>query len=180
MITTLTAIFTMLTSGAGGGIVGGIFGIFKQSQERKERVDMAKINLRRDQMEYQNAEAERAHALTMLEKGGEIDLLMAETEAEAEADIQHQKTLASAQGALKKLNTSTGMDNYRASVRPTLAYWGAVLFTAMICWAFYKYHPTIDAETGRSILIGMFSTLTFITTSIVTFYYVARSNRAPK
>lgn len=180
MLTTLTAIFTVLTSGAGGGLLGGIFGIFKQSQERKERVEMARINLERDNLEYQNAKAERDHALLMLDKGGEIEVEKIQTEADAEIEVAHQSALSSAQEVFNNLKTTSGMDNYRASVRPTLAYWGAILFSSMLGWAFYKYHGLIDAETGKQILVGMFSTLTFIVTSITTFYYVARRNTAPR
>lgn len=180
MIEAISGIFAVLTSGAGGGLLGGIFGIFKQSQERKERVAMAQINLKRDQLEYQNAKLEREHALLMLEKTGELDLQKVESETEREIEVSHQSALSSAQDALKNLKTSSGMDDFRASVRPTLAYWGAILFTTMLAWGFYTYRGTIDADTGKQILIGMFATLTFIVTSIITFYYVARRNPAPK
>ena len=180
MIEAISGIFAVLTSGAGGGLLGGMFGIFKQSQERKERVAMAQINLKRDQLEYQNAKAERDHALIMLDKTGELELRKVEAEADAEIEVTHQSALASAQDALKNLKTSSGMDDFRASVRPVLAYWGAILFTAMLGWAFYTYRDTIDSEIGKQILIGMFATLTFIVTSIITFYYVARRNPAPR
>jgi len=170
----------VFTSGAGGGIVGGIFGLFKQSQERKERVEMARINVERDQLEYENASKEREHSLLMLEKGAEIELEKVQTETEAEIEITQQNALSSAQDALKNLNTSTAMDNFRASVRPLLAYWGVTLFTAMLGWAFYEYKDTIDKDTGKQILIGMFATLTFIVTSITSFYYVSRRNSSPK
>lgn len=180
MITAISTIFTLLTSGAGGGIVGGIFGIFKQKQERKERVEMAKINLERDKLEYENAQKERDHALVMLEKGAELELRKVQTEAEAEIEVSHQAALSSAQEALKHLKTSSKMDDFRASVRPVLAYWGAIIFTSMLAWAFVKFNSTIDEQTGRNILTGLFGTLTFIVTSITTFYYVARRNPAPK
>ena len=180
MLTAVSGLFAVLTSGAGGGLLGGIFGIFKQSQERKERVEMARINLERDDLEYQNAKQEREHALLILEKGGEIEVEKVKTEAEAEVEVAHQSALSSAQDALKSLKTTSGMDNYRGSVRPTLAYWGALLFTIMLCWAFLKFGDTIDKDTGKQILIGMFSTLTFIITSIITFFYVARRNSAPR
>lgn len=179
MLEIVGGVFSILTSGAGGGIVGGILGIFKQSQERKERVEMATINLKRDQLDYQNQKAEREHALTLLEKTGEIELAKIETETEAEVEITHQQALASAQDALKTLNTTSGMDNFRASVRPVLAYWGAFLFSIMIAWAFAKYHGTIDQNTGKEILLSLFSTLTFIVTSIITFYFVSRANKKP-
>ncbi len=180
MITALTTFFSLLTSGAGGGILGGIFGLFKQSQERKERVEMARVNLERDKMEYENAEKEREHALIMLEKGGQLELEKVETEAEAEIEVAHQAAMSSAQDALKNLKTSSKMDDFRASVRPVLAYWGAIMFSAMLIWTFSKFYSTIDTATGKSILLGLFGTLTFIVTSITTFYYVARRNSAPK
>lgn len=180
MITAITALFTVFTSGAGGGIVGGIFGLFKQSQERKERIEMARVNLERDQLEYANAAKERDHALVMLNAGAKVELDKVEMETEAEIEITHQHALSSAQDALKNLKTTSGMDNFRSSVRPVLAYWGAILFSVMLGWAFMEYRETINSETGKQILIGMFSTLTFIVTSITTFYYVARRNPSPR
>lgn len=181
MLTTITGLFTILTSGAGGGLLGGIFGLFKQSQERKERVEMARVNLERDQLEYQNAKAERDHALLILEKGGQIELEKIQTESEAEIEVAHQSALSTAQVAeFKGLNTSGRMDNLRASVRPVLAYWAALLFTVMLAWAFIEFSDTIDIDTGKQILLGLFSTLTFIVTSVTVFYYVARKNSAPR
>ena len=140
---------------------------------------MARINLERDQADYANADKERAHALVMIEKGGEIEIEKIQTEAEAEIEVAHQNALAKAQEALKNLNTTSGMDNFRASIRPTLAIWGAILFTIMLWWAFGKFGDTIDEATGKQILVGMFGTLTFIVTSIITFYYIGRPNRRP-
>jgi len=180
MLETLTAVFAVLTSGAGGGLLGGVFAIFKQREERKERVEMEKINLQRDQIEYQNAEAEREHSLIMLKEGGRLEVEKIQTESEAEIEVAHQSALSSAQEVFAKLKTSTGMDDYRSSVRPTLAYWAAALFTAMLIWAFFEFHKTIDEETGKQILIGMFGTLTFIVTSVISFYYISRRNSAPK
>lgn len=180
MIEAISGIFAVITSGAGGGLLGGIFGILKQSQERKERIAMVELNLKRDQLEYRNAKLEREHALMMLDKTGDIELKRAESEAQVEMEVAHQSALSSAQDALKSLKTSSSMDDYRASVRPTLAYWGAILFTVMLGWAFAGYRDTIDQDTGKQILTGMFSTLTFIATSVTTFYFVSRRNPAPR
>lgn len=176
----MSALLALLTSGAGGGIIGGILGLFKQSQERKERVEMARIEQARDQMEYENAAAEREHALLMLDKTGEIELGKIQSETEAEIEVAHQAALSSAQDALKGLNTSTAMDNFRASVRPALAYGFSIIFSIMLAWTFWKFSDTIDAAAGHELLLGMFGTLTFLVTSIGTFYYVARRNPAPR
>lgn len=176
----IATLLTLLSSGASGGIVGGILGLFKQSQERKERIESAKIELDRDKLDYDNAEKERQHALVMLQQGAKIELEKVETEAEKEIEISHQNALSSAQDALKNLKTTAGMDNFRASVRPVLAYWGASLFSAMLAWAFYSFSNLIDAEIGKDLLLNLFGTLNFIVTSIVTFYYVSRRNSKPK
>ena len=177
MITTILAI---LTSGAGGGIIGGFFGLFKQSQEKKERVEMARINLERDQADYANAAAERDHALTMIKEGAKIELETVQVESEAAIEVENMKALGNAQEALNNLKTSTGMDNFRASVRPVLAYWGVIFFTVIFVWAFIEYKDSITDPVGKEILLNMFGTLTFIVTSIIAFYYVSRRNGAPK
>ena len=178
---TATAILTALSSGAGGGILGGIFGLFKQSQERKERVEMARIDLERDQAGYANDKAEREHALLMLEQGGKIEIEKASTEAEAAIEVANQKTLASASVAeFQNLNTSSWMDNFRASIRPVLALWAAVLFTVMLSWAFHTFADNLTPDEGKTILIGLFGTLSFTVASVVTFYYVSRRNASPR
>ena len=95
-------------------------------------------------------------------------------------EVENMKALGNAQEALNNLKTSTGMDNFRASVRPVLAYWGTLFFTAIFIWAFVEYKDSITEEIGKEILLSMFGTLTFIVTSIITFYYVSRRNGAPK
>ena len=176
----LTTIFTALSTGAGGGLLGGIFGLFKQSQERKERVEMARIEMERDAAEYANDKAEREHSLLMLEKGGRLEIEKVMTESEAEIEVSHQVTLGAATVAeFSNLNTSSWMDNFRASIRPSLAVWASLLFTIMLTWAFYEYGDRITPAEGKVILLGLFATLEFTVSSVVTFYYVSRRNSAP-
>lgn len=177
MFTAITTLFTVLTSGAGGGLLGGIFGLFRKSQDRKERVEMARISIERDQAEYANAAEERKHALAMLEKGAEIEVEKVAMETEAAIEVSHQQTLSSAQAEeFKGLNTTPPIDNLRASVRPILAYWSAALFTVMIGWAFYKYGHLITQADGKQILLGLFASLSFIVSSVVMFYFISRRN----
>ena len=173
-------ILGVLTSGAGGGIIGGILGLFKQAQERKERIEVAKFNLERDRLEYENAEKERNYRLAMYKKGADIDFEKVQTEAEREIDVSHMEALSNAQEVFKNLKTSVWMDNFRASVRWVLAYWAATLFSIALIWSFYEYRGLITPESGKNILIDLLSTLTFVVTSIVTFYYIARRNKGPK
>lgn len=181
MIETIGTILGLLGSGAGGGLLGGLFGIWKQSQERKERAEMARIELERDQMEYSNAREEREHALLLLEKGAQIEVDKIEAETEAEMEIANQAALATAQKAeFSKLSTTSGMDNFRASIRPILALWAWLLFNVMLGWAFWEFSDQITADMGLQILLGLFATLNFTVSSIVTFYYVARRNAAPR
>ena len=175
----LGLIASIFTSSASGGLFGGIFGLFKQSQERKERFEMARLELDRDKLDYENAKAERSHALTMLKEGATIELEKVEKETDAEIEISHQAALSNAQSVFKNLKTSTGMDNFRASVRPVLAYGVMTLFTLMLFWAFYSYSDKIDEATGMAILLGLFQTLEFLVTSIGVFYYVSRRNPKP-
>jgi len=177
----ILSILTALSTGAGGGLLGGFFGLFKQSQERKERVEMARIELERDAAEYANDKAEREHSLAMLEKGGRLEIEKVMTESEAEIEVSHQETLGKATIAeFANLNTSSWMDNFRASIRPSLAVWASALFTAMLIWAFKEFSGDLTAQEGKEILLGLFATLSFTVSSVVTFYYVSRRNSAPK
>ena len=177
----LTLLATIFTSSASGGLLGGIFGLFKQSQERKERVEMARIELDRDTREYANDQAERDHALVMLERGAAVEIERTRTEAEATIEVAN----SSARGAavveeFRSLGTSTGMDNFRASIRPGLAVWSTLLYSVMLVWAFSSFGDKISVSEGKTILMGLFATLSFTVTSVVTFYYVSRRNAAPK
>jgi hypothetical protein len=177
MITTLIA---LLSSGAGGGLLGGIFGLFKQSQERKERVEMAHIELDRDTAEYANDQAERDHTLLVLEKSGRLEIEKVATESEAAMEISNQDARGAAViSEFKNLNTSGGLDNFRASIRPLIAVWAVSLFSYMLVWAFSKYSAGLSAVEGKEILLNLFATLSFTITSVVTFYYVSRRNSAP-
>lgn len=181
MIESIGAVLGLLGSGAGGGLLGGLFGIWKQSQERKERAEMARIELERDQAEYTNARAERDHSLVLLERGAQLEVDKIEAETEAEMEIANQVALGKAQRAeFGNLNTTSGMDNFRAAIRPTLALWAWALFNIMLGWAFWKFSDKIDADMGLQILLGLFATLNFTVSSIVTFYYVARRNNSPR
>lgn len=184
-----TAILTALTSGAGGGLLGGLFGLFKQKQEKDERLAVAKLELARDKLEYENAAAEREHQLTVLKTSSELKLTQSELEGrlqfdkselegEIALDLANQESLSSAQKVFRSLKTSQGMDDYRASVRPTLAYLFTAAFFAMTGWAFYEFSSVITKEQGAEILLGLFSTLTFMVCSVGTFYFVSRRNKA--
>lgn len=164
----IETIFTLLTSGAGGGLLGGIFGLFKQREERKERLAVAELNLKRDEMEY-------AHERSMLD----AQLQQTQLEAEKEIEVANQRAVNTAQRSFANLSTTSGIDNFRASVRPVLAYWAITAFTVMLAWAFAEYVHMISQDEGLKILLGMFATLNFTVTSVVTFYYVARRNNAP-
>lgn len=187
----ISAILGLFSSGFGGGLFGGIFGLAKQFLERGERAQQRKDDLDRDRLEYDNADKERSHALVMLNRAAELNLEqskveaaadLAETEAETEAEVAvaNQKALNSAQDVFKNLKTSKGMDNYRGSVRPTLAFYYTILFSAILWWFFDDYAGVITDEEGKSILLALIATLNFTVTSIVTFYYVSRRNSAPK
>lgn len=177
----IETIIALLTSGAGGGIVGGIFGFFKQREERKERLEVRKLDLERDRIDAEERKADRQHELIMLEKGADLSLRETEVTTEAEIAVANQSALKGAQQfEFQSLKTTSAMDNWRASVRPFLAYWAAGLFTTMLGWAFHKWHELITADQGIQILMGLFTTLTFAVTSVITFYYMARRNPAPK
>tara|TARA_R100001244_G_C5145734_1_gene128773 strand:- start:488 stop:1015 length:528 start_codon:yes stop_codon:yes gene_type:complete len=172
----LAGILSILTSGAGGGLIGGIMGLFRQSSESKERVALAKLAIERDSLEYREANLEREHQLVMLNSGAKIELDKIITETEAQAEIATVTALGKAQKVFAKLKTSSWMDNYRASVRPTFAYFVMAMFTVFLAWSFNHHSEGIGADQGGVILIGLLDTLVFMVTSITSFYFVSRPN----
>ena len=171
------AILSLLTSGAGGGIIGGLFALFRTAGERKERLESKKIDLERDKMEYENIRATQSHEKDMLAAGAEIALKHAETEGEIAADlaITAAKT-AAVVTEFKALNTSSWVDNVRAMIRPLLALYFTAVFSYILFWAFSTYKGQLTALDGKEILMGLLLTLEFAVTSILSFYYVSRRN----
>ena len=172
----ISGILSILTSGAGGGLIGGIMGLFRQSTESKERIELAKLSIERDSLEYKEAELDRKHQLVMLNSGAQIELDKVITETEAEAEIATVSALGKAQKVFANLKTSTWMDNYRASVRPTFAYFVMAMFTVFLAWAFSHHSEGIGVDQGGLVLIGLLDTLVFMVTSITSFYFVSRPN----
>lgn len=172
----LAGILSILTSGAGGGLIGGIMGLFRQRSESKERVELAKLAIERDSLEYREANLEREHQVIMLNSGAKIELDRVITETEAQAEIATVSALGKAQKVFANLKTSTWMDNYRASVRPTFAYFIMTMFTVFLAWSFVQHSDGIEPTQGAVILIGLLDTLVFMVTSITSFYFVSRPN----
>lgn len=167
----------LLVSGAGGGILGGVFGLARHFMDSRKSVSLAELELKRDKLDAEESQKERDHALLMIEKQADVNLAEKEAVIQGEIDIAHSKTLSVAQDKeFSGLKTSKFMDSYRASVRPTLAYWYSAIFSAFAFWAFYKFNHLLAASAG-TIILELVGTLTFIVTSIITFFYVSRPNQ---
>lgn len=179
MLDTISGLFNLVGSGAGGVIIGGITGLWKQHQEKKERIAMANINLERDKIDLENEREQRAFELERLDRGATIERQQAQVEGEIALDLANIESIGAAQSTLNNLKTSTKMDNYRGSVRPTIAYWIVILFSIMLGWSFWSFNDAITSAQGLTLLLNLFSTLTFTMTSVVSFYYVARRNTRP-
>lgn len=175
-----TAILGILTTGAGGGIVGGLLALFRTSGERKERLALAQLELDRDRMDAAEAAKEHDRAKEMIALNASVQLQKVETETDAEIEIEGMKALDSAQIAeFANLNTSTWVDNWRAIIRPALCTALSFIFFGMLIWAFAKYNDEITATEGKEILAGLFLTLEFGVNAAWSFYYVARRNSRP-
>lgn len=172
---------SILFGGAGGGVFGMLAGLFKNRNDNKHREEMARIANDRDEMEYQRQRESEEHRLEMLEATGRLNLEQTATEGAIQVDIANQQARGQAQKAeFDNLQTSGWMDNFRASVRPTLAYYFTVLFSVLLAWAFKEFSGTITDDMGGKILLGLFVTLEFAVTSILNFYYVSRRNPKPQ
>lgn len=171
-------IFEVLATGAGGGIVGGVLGLFRQWGERRERLEYERLQLERDQLEASERASDRAHELEMAQQGAASALAQVQAEGEAAAEVANQGALEAAQRAeFGGLDTSRWMDNLRASVRPVFAYWVMIVFSAMVGYFAIRFYDQITPETGSEILLALIDTLVFMVTSITTFYYVSRRNQ---
>jgi len=177
----IATLITLLTSGAGSGIVGGIFGIFRQWGDRKERVRMAEIGLENRRVEAEEAQKVREHGLVMLKESADLALIQTKVEMDGAAAIANQQAQAAAQTAeFSNLDTKTSsVDKLRGSVRPVMAYWVMTMFNLALAYSFYKWADKITPVEGKEILLLLVSTLLFMATSITTFYYVSRKNAAP-
>tara|TARA_R110002012_G_scaffold61450_1_gene161099 strand:+ start:1642 stop:2166 length:525 start_codon:yes stop_codon:yes gene_type:complete len=165
----------LLVGGAGGGVLGGVFGLARHFMDSRKSVSMENIKLDRDKLDAEESKKEREHALLLIEKQSDVRLAETEARIEGEISIEHSKALREGQKVFHGLKTTSKMDNYRASVRPTLAYWFSVIFSGFLFWSFYNFSDTL-IQSAPQMMIGLVSTLTFIVTSIITFFYVSRPN----
>lgn len=173
-------IISILAGGAGGGIFGVLAGIFKNRSDNKHREEMARIANERDEMEYTRQRESEENRIELAQITGQLEADKIELEGDIAADLEEAKALGKAQEAeFGNLNTSTWMDNFRASVRPVLSYLYTSAFFTFFYWAFNKYSDMITDEMGGQILLGMFATMEFATTSILGFYFVSRRNARP-
>mgnify|MGYP000389160619 CR=1 FL=1 len=174
----LTGGLSLLTGGAAGGVVGAISAIWKSSQENKLKIELERLNNEREAREYDNAKSEREHQAWLVTQGHANEMDKIKTETDAELDIATMQALqVSSAAEFGDLNTTSAMDNYRASVRPTVAYWSVLAFNVMLCWAFSEFSDQINESAGLQILLGLFATLNFTVASVISFYYVSRNNR---
>lgn len=182
----IEAIFAVLTSGAGGGIIGAFTGLWNKAGERKERIAMANIEsareetrLARDKVEAEERQKERDHILEHAKLSGSIDLEKSQSESEASIELANMTALGDAQSAFNNLNTSTKMDDLRGSVRPVFAYYLMAAFSGALAWFALTFSDQITPEVGGDILMKLILTLIFMVTSMTSFYYVSRRNSKP-
>lgn len=181
MLEIIAAIGTVLTSGAGGGIVGGLFGLFRKKAEDTKELELERLALARDKLDLQMERERRQHEMEMLRAGAEINLAQTELEVEGEISVKSQESLGVAhEFEFKNLNTTRKMDNYRASVRPTLAYYLTFCFSILVIYFSVVYHSEITSELGGKILLALINALIFGANSVWAFYYVSRSNTKQK
>lgn len=176
------ALVSILTSGASGGLIGTVAGLFTKSKELKHEQEMARIQLERDIEDRKARESERQHEMQMLEVRGSQQITQTQLESEARAELEVIKARGQGQMAeFGNLNTSGWMDNLRASVRPLLAYLYTGVFMVFLGWAFASYRSEISPDEGAEILFSLFLILEFMVTSVGTFYYIQRrsSQRKP-
>jgi len=175
---TILAIFT---SGAGGNIMGGILALFKTAGERKERIELRRLDIEQDNLEYAEAEKLRAHERETTQQDADNAIRQTETEGDIAAEVATVTSRGQAVVAeINNLKTSQWVDNIRALMRPLLVTWAVSFFTGMFIWAFGKYSGLITQAEGIEILKGMFLTLNFAVNASIQFYLVARSNNAAK
>lgn len=169
------AITSILVSGAGGGIVGIVSGLFKKGMDLRHEAKLEEIRLERDREDRIAREIEQGHEIEMLQLRQQGRVEQAQVETEGQAEIEALRGQMEAQRhEFGNLSTSTWMDNLRSSVRPVLAYKYSFLFTALLFWAFWRFSSMITADQGLTLLTGLMNTLEFAVMAIIGFYYVQR------
>lgn len=176
----LESILAIVSTGAGGGVVGAITGLFTKRMDHKREIELANIELKSAVLESKDAQAERDFQINITTKRGEIELKKTNAETAAAIDIAHSAALGEAQSVFKNLKTSEKMNNFRMSVRPFLAYAFTFVYFVMLVWAFDKYAQLISATEGHGILIMLIQTLNFTVSSLISFYFVARRNQSAR
>lgn len=154
------ALLGLLGSATGGGIIGIASGLFTKFIDRGERLKMAQIELDRDKLEQEENALQHSRSLELLKEGAVIEAARLETETDAAIDIATMDTLAEGiKTEFQGLNTTSKMDNLRASVRPVFAYFVMFVFSVLLIWTFKKFRLEIDTAAGLALLTMLFDTL---------------------
>jgi len=176
-----TALFGFLASSAGGGIIGGGFALIKQIIEGRTLIATKELDNKKEVLRQAEAQRDREHEVLMLQEQTKSKSKIVEVKTEAKVELETMQSRGmNVIEEFKGLKTSSKMDNYRASVRPTVAYWALLMFNLSLGYCFWRYGHLIPEETGLAILLGLVSTLNFMITSVISFYYVSRPNHKPK
>lgn len=160
-----------------------VAGIFTKSRELKHEAEMAKIQLERDIEDRIARSEEREHEMDLLELQGRQQVQHLQIDMEGRAELEALQGRAQAQqGEFANLKTGKGMDNFRASIRPAMAVWYTIAFSAFLGWAFFSFSDQITPEQGGEILFSLFVVLEFMVTGVGGFYFGHRrsSQRSPK
>lgn len=170
-------LLALLTAGTGGGLIGGATGLVSKLIDMRHAARMEEVRLKREEQARIERQDEMAHELALHAAGALAAREQAEVQAEADAIKGQMEALKAGQAAeFTTLKTTSGMDNYRASVRPTLAYVVSTVFLSLCLWAFYEFASTITVAEGAALLKNLIVTLESMATAIIAFYYVSRSN----
>jgi Na+/glutamate symporter len=184
MMSILSTVLTGAGSIATGGVVGGLFSLIglgvkswanikEQKEQNRHKEEILKLT-------NQNLELESKYQLKIKDKEIDGKMITGELGIIKEgyrADASESAALAKIGGSLSKFGLS-----YKATVRPTLAYFTTIFIT----YIFYKVYilvgglKSLPVEDLISIFKGLISTITGFWTAVGMYYFFNRPIRKDK
>jgi hypothetical protein len=172
----LTTLLGVLTSGGFGAITGLIGGFMQKREQRKllelsnaHDLAMANVDLQRDQ-------AEREHALLVVEKNIEV----ARVEGEIAEDIRDADAFVESIRSADKPSGSHFMDAIKAAMRPLLT-----LLLMYITYDIYQQLNEIiggleklDPKMVQELYVYVIHSIIFLTILAISWWFASRGEKA--
>ena len=172
----LETILGVLTSSAGGGLLGTVGSLFKGKAEYKAR----KLELRHEQemrkLDREELELEAKLRAEEIEAKGKFDVQLAELEAEAAREVNDAELRTTSYSADKASYGGGWVDKIRGIMRPVITIYllGISTYIAVYLTAILNGLGSFGDDEALALYGTIINAIVFLTTTAVTWWFGSR------